>query len=243
MKKTLLTGMALLNTVFASSTTDYVTYDDVEKNVGHFTISLIANKSTQDLLTNGPIPAGIGLGYQTQIINGAYIQSALFEVNSTFYGEPLSPNTSEEASTAKFLLNMYPTMKLTGFRYLDSTEDTRLFVCAGPYTSMNIARISESLVQEETEEAVKVVPTVTYSHTGADFGATIGCGVEIGESAGMINTLKLEYKQPLVNGHMASIEVSQETETEIEKTVKESLVWNEQYQNLGTLTLTYSVGF
>lgn len=151
---------------------------------------------------------------------------------------PQFPNTK--------IQNFTPTLKVSAFKYLDAGAENRFFVCAGPYASVFFTKtsVTTEVEQKDTEdkEAVKTETVANYTRNGADFGATIGFGVELGDSTEVVNTIKLEYFQPLTHAFMGKVE----TKTEGEDTPapsKESLFWNAKYNDFGSLAITYSIGF
>ena len=60
----------------------------------------------------------------------------------------------------------------------------------------------------------------------------------------MVNTIKLEYFQPLTHAEM-TVDAKKAVENKDGTPGKEvkSLQWNKMYKNLGSVALTYEIGF
>ncbi|MCH9618183.1 MAG: hypothetical protein SP4CHLAM5_03090 [Chlamydiia bacterium] len=144
------------------------------------------------------------------------------------------PTKKEIPATKYALTSISQTFKASGIKYFDSTDENRLFVCGGPFATVRIGR------------AFKDVNTsvATYSFSGIDLGASLGVGIELGEPSEIINTLKLVYFQPLMNISKGIKEgVPTDNTPAIGTKQTESILCNSTFKNLGTVALTYSIGF
>lgn len=144
--------------------------------------------------------------------------------------------TESAPASEQTLTNIHQTLKVSGIRYFDSTEENRLFVCGGPFATIKLDRDIKQ---------VQGKGVASYSNSGVDLGATLGIGVELGEASEIVNTLKIEYYHPLMNVSKGiktqGKVVSDDTTPTINE--KQSLLYSSMFTNLGSIAITYSIGF
>lgn len=250
MNKTLFAfGVCVLGTAFASNTAPII---EEKENKGHVLVSVDAARPSKDFFKKDTaILLGAGVGYQTAIDEQAFINSYVVSLSSDFGLKTIKPEAekAEEGKEAKEapkypytkILGIAPTLKASAIKYLDPTAENRVFVSAGAYTTTLFTRTATTteLEKKEDEKAPKTKTQATWANHGVDLGAVLGLGVELGEASGIVNTIKLEYFQPLTHAEMKVKESKDKTPG---KEVR-SLEWNKMYKNLGSVALTYEIGF
>ena len=262
MNKTLFAlGVSVLGTAFASTTAPII---EEKENKGHVLVSVQAERPSEDFFKKEtPVLLGAGIGYQTAVDEQAFINSYVVSLNSNFGLKTILPEVktanadqdkkeAEEAAkeAPKYpstkILKIAPTLKAAAIKYLDPTAENRVFVSAGGYATGSFTRtaVTTELEKKEEEKKAKTKTVATWANQGVDLGAVLGLGVELGEASGIVNTIKLEYFQPLTHAEMkVSEKKAKENKDGTPGKEVTSLQWNRMYKNLGTVALTYEIGF
>ncbi len=177
-----------------------------KENIGHIIFKV--GSGTSPYINKSVIPA-IGVGYQSKLTNSSIFHSTMVEFSGS--GKYKSVTKNEVSTYESGYMYFFP--KIMGIHYWNKDSENRFFSAIG-------SNLCSYNYEQRVYDPKGFGETLYTNYSQTSIGLSMSYGYEMGSPDQAINTVKIEYDQPLLiafTDHDSSF--------------------------LGSLIISYSVGF